>query len=349
MPDSISSEYLRHVVTEICEKFPRRHVWNHSDLLGCQEWIEREMARIGHPFYRHSFTAKFWTDDQGTPGSLEVSNICLDVPGSESDSGTLVIGAHYDSRHGMEARQSRAPKFSWPHLSTGDNPPLYWDTPGANDNTSAVASLLALVESLKDFKPRQSLHFVFWVNEEYPFFRNYWKKGRTVKGIRYVADGLGSYYHARKLIQEDRRRIAGCIALDALGCYDDGRGYASTDAPWLNRHAYRLLFPADHDYVAFLSNRPSRPFAKRAADLFRKTGNVPVHVPPIPLAKRSKSGWSDDWSYWQFDVPAFCVTDTAFIRTPHYHQITDTPVTLNYPTLAKVVTGLRDVVTRMAS
>lgn len=34
------------------------------------------------------------------------------------------------------------------------------------------------------------------------------------------------------------------------------------------------------------------------------------------------------------------VTDTAFYRNPHYHRLSDTPNTLDYPRAAKVVTGL---------
>jgi hypothetical protein len=31
------------------------------------------------------------------------------------------------------------------------------------------------------------------------------------------------------------------------------------------------------------------------------------------------------------------ITDTAFLRNPHYHSATDTPATLNYEFLANVV------------
>lgn len=47
--------------------------------------------------------------------------------------------------------------------------------------------------------------------------------------------------------------------------------------------------------------------------------------------------FSDHMSYWHFKLPAVMVTDTAFLRNPHYHQSTDTPETLDYARMAKVV------------
>ena len=59
-------------------------------------------------------------------------------------------------------------------------------------------------------------------------------------------------------------------------------------------------------------------------------------------------GWSDHWSFWQEGYPAVMVTDTAFFRNPHYHKTSDTPDTLDYPRMAKVVAGLAAVMMRLA-
>jgi hypothetical protein len=42
------------------------------------------------------------------------------------------------------------------------------------------------------------------------------------------------------------------------------------------------------------------------------------------------------------------VTDTAPFRNPHYHQMSDTPETLDYERLARVTEGLVAVVKRLA-
>jgi hypothetical protein len=42
------------------------------------------------------------------------------------------------------------------------------------------------------------------------------------------------------------------------------------------------------------------------------------------------------------------ITDTAFMRNPHYHQGTDTADTLDYERFAQVVEGLVGVVGELA-
>ena len=41
------------------------------------------------------------------------------------------------------------------------------------------------------------------------------------------------------------------------------------------------------------------------------------------------------------------VTDTAFYRNPNYHQVTDTPDTLDYERMAQVVTGVYVAITTL--
>ena len=56
---------------------------------------------------------------------------------------------------------------------------------------------------------------------------------------------------------------------------------------------------------------------------------APGFLPPLFL--------SDHSSFWKAGFPALMVTDTAFLRNPHYHKATDTADTLNYEFLARVV------------
>ena len=43
------------------------------------------------------------------------------------------------------------------------------------------------------------------------------------------------------------------------------------------------------------------------------------------------------------------VTDTAFYRYAYYHTVLDTPEKLNYPAMARVVTGLQEAFAEVAS
>ena len=59
-------------------------------------------------------------------------------------------------------------------------------------------------------------------------------------------------------------------------------------------------------------------------------------------------GWSDHASFWQAGYPAIMITDTAFFRYQHYHEVTDTPDKLDYKSLARVTRGLVDVTAALA-
>jgi Zn-dependent M28 family amino/carboxypeptidase len=49
---------------------------------------------------------------------------------------------------------------------------------------------------------------------------------------------------------------------------------------------------------------------------------------------------SDHANYWNAGMPAVMITDTAFYRNPRYHTALDTPDTLDYATMARVVEGI---------
>ena len=60
-------------------------------------------------------------------------------------------------------------------------------------------------------------------------------------------------------------------------------------------------------------------------------------------------GWSDEGSLWQQGYPGIMITDTALFRNPNYHRPSDTPDTLDYGRLARVVTCLEAVVQALAA
>lgn len=69
-----------------------------------------------------------------------------------------------------------------------------------------------------------------------------------------------------------------------------------------------------------------------ASDLPVESINAPRSVPGVD--------YSDHLNYWKFAMPAVMVTDTAFLRNPHYHGPGDTADTLDYERMAKVVRAL---------
>lgn len=49
---------------------------------------------------------------------------------------------------------------------------------------------------------------------------------------------------------------------------------------------------------------------------------------------------SDHSPFWDLGYPAVMVTDTANLRSPHYHQASDTLETLDIPVMANLTLGL---------
>lgn len=66
-------------------------------------------------------------------------------------------------------------------------------------------------------------------------------------------------------------------------------------------------------------------------------GGIPVYSFTGP---REVMEGSDHRNYWTRGWPAVLVTDTAFLRNPHYHTKTDTAETLDYVRMARVVDGV---------
>jgi hypothetical protein len=92
------------------------------------------------------------------------------------------------------------------------------------------------------------------------------------------------------------------------------------------------------DFLAAVGTRRSRL-------LLQRLETAGAHVPELPLLTHQvalrgfllpPSRWSDHAPFWDRGYPAVMLTDTAFLRNPHYHQPTDLPETLDYAFMAAV-------------
>jgi Zn-dependent M28 family amino/carboxypeptidase len=189
-------------------------------------------------------------------------------------------------------------------------------SPGANDNASGVAVLLELARlGARDVR-RTTARFVAFVNEEPPHFMT-----ETMGSLVYATAAAGR-----------RERIRAMISLETLGYYSDAPGSQQYPRP------FNLLFPNRGNFVAMVSNVSSASLLRQVRDAFRAASSLPVVASPAP-ERIPGVGWSDHWSFWQHDVRAVMLTDTAPYRYPHYHTREDTPEKIDYDRLARVVTG----------
>lgn len=195
-------------------------------------------------------------------------------------------------------------------------------TPGADDNASGVAALLELAGRLKASSGGAEVRFVAFDTEELGF------------------DRMGSWHYARALKAEGRE-VLGMLSLEMLGYYSDEPG--SQRYP----HILRLFYPDKANYIGAVSNLRSRGFLKRVKGGFKPPGGLPVITAALPIFIHQIT-LSDHYSFWRQGYPAAMVTDTAFLRNPHYHQPTDTPDRLDYARLADAVAGLERAIRLLA-
>lgn len=194
-------------------------------------------------------------------------------------------------------------------------------SPAADDNASGVAGVLALARHFHDHPADRTLRFVLFVNEEPPSF---------------MTEDMGSLVYARACRARSDRIVA-MLSLETIGYFSETEGSQQYPPP------LGQLYPSRGDFIAFVGNYGSRRLVRDSLAAFRASEKFPSEGAAL-FEGIPGVGWSDHWSFWQCGYPALMVTDTAPFRNPNYHTAADTPDTLDYGRMARVVTGLRGVV-----
>ncbi len=243
---------------------------------------------------RHSVTEQSY-DYAG----LRVANIVAVPPGTDEAAPFYVVGAHYDTVAG---------------------------TPGADDNASGVAVLLALAARFADRPPPVPLRLVAFTLEEPPAF---------------ATRHQGSRVYVRTL-RRNGAPVRGAIVLEMVGYTRAAQSY-----PLVLRWAG---YPRRGDYIGIVANRRSRAFGRTVLRGFERTPDLPVESLFVPF-----DGWllpdtrlSDHASFWDAGWPAVMVTDTAYFRNPHYHGAGDRPETLDIPFMGRIVQALERALAMLA-
>ncbi len=283
------ADELRGNVTHLAVEIGERNVLNRpKELAEAADWIEAQLADSGYEVNRQEYEVS----------GMKCSNLEVEVSGTTQPDEIVVIGAHYDTVIG---------------------------TPGANDNTTGVAAMLALARRFYGQEPSRTLRFVAFVNEEPPYFQT---------------SQMGSWVYARRCRKRNEDIVA-MMSLETIGFYDDAPGSQKYPLP------FGMLYPSQGNFIGFVGNVKSRALVREAIGTFRRNeefpsegGALPAFIPGI--------GLSDHWSFWQEGYPGLMVTDTAMFRYPYYHDPEDTVDKVDFERTARVVRGLEKVVGELA-
>lgn len=194
------------------------------------------------------------------------------------------------------------------------------NSPAANDNASGVAGVIALAEVFANRPLERTLRFVAFANEEAPYFGS---------------ETMGSYTYAMNAARQEEN-IVGMISLETIGYFTDEKGSQQYPFP------FNLIYPDTGNFIGFIGNVRSGSLLRRSIGVFRDTVDFPSEGAAVP-ERVPGVGWSDHWAFWQAGYPAFMLTDTAPYRYPFYHNASDTPEHLNYPAMARIISGLEAV------
>jgi len=191
-------------------------------------------------------------------------------------------------------------------------------TPGADDNASGVAALLEAARIVAYSGSRRPIKFLAFNLEEWNM--------------------IGSAHYAKKLRKENVI-LQGMLSLEMVGF--------TTMKPGGQHYPLGLkaFYPDIGNFIGLIGNRVSRSLLKQVAEIMKQVPTLPVETLTTPW-----NGWwipatrlSDHSSFWDQGYSALLVTDTAFLRNPHYHQPTDTIDTLDLNFLEKVCQGVVQV------
>lgn len=217
------------------------------------------------------------------------------------------------------------------------------DSPGADDNASAVAALLELARVVDPGELEQTPVLAILDMEEIGFFG------------------------ARAFVQSEQPHpIAGAFVLESVG-------YSTTEprsqgvpsgVGLLYRDQIRQLrrreLRGDWTLVVYraafhhLAQAVAEPLAQIAGRDHVLTIREPLDLPLLgPILARlvpwtREFARSDHVEFWRAGIPAVQITDTANFRNPNYHQPTDTPETLDYHYLADVVAATACALERLS-
>ncbi len=260
---------------------PPRHYRNLASLNQAADYIKAEFEKLEGQVTEQTFRAD----------GRQYRNIILSLGSPTAP--RIVVGAHYD---------------------------VFDDTPGADDNASAVAGLLETARLLHHLGSnlKYRIDLVAYPNEEPPYF---------------ATEYMGSAVHAKSLY-EAGVEVRAMLCYEMIGYFSDESG--SQRFP---NEQLAARYPNTGNFITVVGRTGQEEFTQQVQQLMQTKAALDVQRINLP-ADMGLAGLSDHRNYWKYGYQALMINDTAFLRNPNYHQASDTIDTLDFKRMAEVVNGV---------
>ncbi|ESA36150.1 peptidase m28 [Leptolyngbya sp. Heron Island J] len=216
-------------------------------------------------------------------------NLSVVRPGMQTPEQKILVGAHYDSVAG---------------------------SPGADDNASAVATVLEIARLFADYPTDKTLQVVLFDQEELQ------PAGAGLLGSNAFVNDAANL-----------NGLTGAVILEMLGyaCYEAG---CQTYPPGLGDEGLPnqgdfigVIGDAEHPDLLAVFSTEAENTADTQIPTAIKAVTLPVPIGVLPLMPDLFR--SDHVPFWLNAIGAVMVTDTANFRNPNYHRDSDTVETLD--------------------
>ena len=149
------ADRLKLHVEKLASEIGFRNIENPKGLEQSIAYLTKTMSDFGYEIKPQTYTLN----------RVDCSNLIAEIKGTEKPDEIVIVGAHYDSVQG---------------------------SPAANDNASGVAAVVEIARTFKDIKPKRTIRFVFFVNEEPQNFQR---------------ESMGAWYMPNPVLRRKRRSL----------------------------------------------------------------------------------------------------------------------------------------------
>jgi len=217
----------------------------------------------------------------------------------------------------LVARHTEHPQAAGPQFCVGAHLDSTPNSPGADDNASAVAGMLEIARLLPQrwpFEAELGLELVAFDLEENMM--------------------LGGAEHVRRTADAGID-LRGMISLEMIGYCDASAGSQNLPRQLVGK------YPDTGDFIAVIGNQNSGALIDRFASGMKRVRGLPVETLQVPSNGDylQATRLSDHSPFWDAGYPALMITDTSFLRNPNYHMPSDTPETLDIDFVTLVTQG----------